>query len=48
MNPAITGQFVPIEEMVEFLHRAGDLELVIVYEKMRTWRAHLFLLSSDG
>jgi threonine-phosphate decarboxylase len=29
-NP--TGQFIPFEEMVEFLHRARDLELVIVDE----------------
>ena len=29
-NP--TGQFIPLEEMVEFLHRARDLELVIVDE----------------
>lgn len=29
-NP--TGQFIPLEEMVEFLHRASDLELVIVDE----------------
>jgi histidinol-phosphate/aromatic aminotransferase/cobyric acid decarboxylase-like protein len=29
-NP--TGQFIPIEEMVEFLHRARDLQLVIVDE----------------
>ena len=29
-NP--TGQFIPLEEMVEFLHRAQDLELVIVDE----------------
>jgi threonine-phosphate decarboxylase len=29
-NP--TGQFIPLEEMVEFLHRARDMELVIVDE----------------
>jgi histidinol-phosphate/aromatic aminotransferase/cobyric acid decarboxylase-like protein len=29
-NP--TGQFIPLDEMVEFLHRARDLELVIVDE----------------
>jgi threonine-phosphate decarboxylase len=29
-NP--TGQFIPLEEMVEFLHQAQDLELVIVDE----------------
>lgn len=29
-NP--TGQFISLEEMVDFLHRAGDLELVIVDE----------------
>ncbi len=29
-NP--TGQFIPLEEMVDFLHRARDLELVIVDE----------------
>jgi threonine-phosphate decarboxylase len=29
-NP--TGQFIPLEEMVAFLHRARDLELVIVDE----------------
>jgi histidinol-phosphate/aromatic aminotransferase/cobyric acid decarboxylase-like protein len=29
-NP--TGQFIPLEEMVEFLHRARNLELVIVDE----------------
>jgi histidinol-phosphate/aromatic aminotransferase/cobyric acid decarboxylase-like protein len=29
-NP--TGQFIPLEEMVEFLHRARDLQLVIVDE----------------
>jgi histidinol-phosphate/aromatic aminotransferase/cobyric acid decarboxylase-like protein len=29
-NP--TGQFIPIEEMLEFLHQARDLELVIVDE----------------
>jgi histidinol-phosphate/aromatic aminotransferase/cobyric acid decarboxylase-like protein len=29
-NP--TGQFIPLEEMVEFMHRAQDLELVIVDE----------------
>lgn len=29
-NP--TGQFIPLEEMVEFLHRARELELVIVDE----------------
>jgi threonine-phosphate decarboxylase len=29
-NP--TGQFIPLEEMVEFLHRTRDMELVIVDE----------------
>jgi histidinol-phosphate/aromatic aminotransferase/cobyric acid decarboxylase-like protein len=29
-NP--TGQFIPLEEMVEFLHKARDLQLVIVDE----------------
>jgi histidinol-phosphate/aromatic aminotransferase/cobyric acid decarboxylase-like protein len=29
-NP--TGQFIPLKEMVEFLHRARDMELVIVDE----------------
>ncbi len=29
-NP--TGQFIPLEEMIEFLHRAKDMELVIVDE----------------
>jgi histidinol-phosphate/aromatic aminotransferase/cobyric acid decarboxylase-like protein len=29
-NP--TGQFIPLEEMIEFLHRARNLELVIVDE----------------
>ena len=29
-NP--TGQFIPLEEMVDFMHRARDLELVIVDE----------------
>src|SRR5580658_2296400 len=29
-NP--TGQFIPLEEMIEFLHRARDLQLVIVDE----------------
>ncbi len=29
-NP--TGQFIPLDEMVEFLHRARDLQLVIVDE----------------
>ena len=29
-NP--TGQFIPLEEMVDFLHRARDLEMVIVDE----------------
>jgi len=29
-NP--TGQFISLEEMVDFMHRAGDLELVIVDE----------------
>jgi threonine-phosphate decarboxylase len=29
-NP--TGQLIPLEEMVEFLHRAADMELVIVDE----------------
>ncbi len=29
-NP--TGQFIPLDEMVEFMHRAQDLELVIVDE----------------
>lgn len=29
-NP--TGQFIPLDEMIEFLHRARDLELVIVDE----------------
>ncbi|HTZ75797.1 MAG TPA: histidinol-phosphate transaminase [Candidatus Aquilonibacter sp.] len=29
-NP--TGQFIPLEEMIEFLHRARDMELVIVDE----------------
>lgn len=29
-NP--TGQFIPLEEMVEFMHRARDMELVIVDE----------------
>jgi threonine-phosphate decarboxylase len=29
-NP--TGQFIPLEEMIEFLHHARDLELVIVDE----------------
>jgi threonine-phosphate decarboxylase len=29
-NP--TGQFIPLDEMVDFLHRARDLELVIVDE----------------
>jgi threonine-phosphate decarboxylase len=29
-NP--TGQFIPLDEMIEFLHRAHDMELVIVDE----------------
>ncbi len=33
INPANpTGQFIPLEEMLEFLHQARDLELVIVDE----------------